>query len=186
MFLLLNTYTVPTKAIDEALPRHRRWVEHHFAENHFIFGGRREPRTGGFVIAATDNEDEVRAYLEDEPLFAEGLVTWEITGLESQLAANRPLSDALNDFGATTSVPGSPNDEDESAATVRVVVNDVDRDLLGTSTLDFLVTEICRDHGVERDAVSVSVDGEVLPQEQWAAPLVAGTNVRLAVLTPGG
>ncbi|MFJ4609423.1 YciI family protein [Streptomyces griseus] len=186
MFLLLNTYTVPTKAIDEALPRHRRWVEHHFAENHFIFGGRREPRTGGFVIAASDDEDEVRAYLEDEPLFAEGLVTWEITGLEPQLAANQPLSDALNDFGANTSVPGSPDEADESSATVRVVVNDVDRDLVGTSTLDLLVTEICRDHGVDRDAVSVSVDGEVLPQEQWAAPLVEGTNVRLAVLTPGG
>ncbi|MFD3974101.1 YciI family protein [Streptomyces cyaneofuscatus] len=186
MFLLLNTYTVPTKAIDEALPRHRRWVEHHFSENHFVFGGRREPRTGGFVIAASDDEDEVRTYLEDEPLFAEGLVTWEIIGLVSQLAANQPLSDVLNDFGATTSVPGGTDDEDESSATVRVVVNDVDRDLVGTSTLDFLVTEICRDHGVDRDAVSVSVDGEVLPQEQWAAPLVAGTSVRLAVLTPGG
>ncbi|MFF2140027.1 YciI family protein [Streptomyces sp. NPDC058193] len=186
MFLLLNTYTVPTKAIDEALPRHRRWVEHHFAENHFIFGGRREPRTGGFVIAASDDEAEVRGYLEDEPLFAEGLVTWEIVGLVAQLAVDRPLSDALNALGVTTSVPGNDDNEKESSETVRVVVNDEDRELPGASTVELLVTEMCQNHGVDREAVSVSLDGEVLPQERWAVPLGAGTDIRLAVLTPGG
>ncbi|MFB8414413.1 hypothetical protein ACFC63_02705 [Streptomyces albidoflavus] len=41
----------------------------------------------------------MRGYLEDEPLFTEGLVTWEIFGLVAQLAGTPELRDQLNSFG---------------------------------------------------------------------------------------
>ncbi|MEU6111115.1 YciI family protein [Streptomyces albidoflavus] len=192
MFLLLNTYTVPTGTIDEALPRHRAWVERHFKDGHFIFGGRREPRIGGFVVAASESEAEVRGYLEDEPLFTEGLVTWEIFGLVAQLAGTPELRDQLNSFGSQTSLPSTFDDSPKSGGTeggnssVRVRVNGENREVSGSSTVEDLVQDMCETHGFDRTAVSASLDGDVLPPERWSVRPATGADIRIAVLTSGG
>ncbi|MGW3559503.1 YciI family protein [Streptomyces sp. NPDC000963] len=186
MFFLINTYTVPTATIDKALPRHRRWVEHHFAEGHFVFGGRREPRTGGFVVAASDDEAEVRGYLRDEPLFAEGLVTWQVVGLVPQLVANASLREVLDSFGASTVLPGAAGESSDESSGVRVRVNGEERELPASTAVRLLVEEMCEIHRVDQGAVSASLNGEVLPQEKWGTTMGTGSDLRLAVLTPGG
>ncbi|MEU6158483.1 YciI family protein [Streptomyces sp. NPDC047130] len=186
MYILMNTYTVPTQAIDAELPRHRRWVEHHFAEGHFIFGGRREPRTGGFVVAATDDEGEAREYLEEEPLFAQGLVTWELFGLVPQLSSGPTLRAVLDSFGATTSLPGTAGDGADEAGPLRVRVNGEVRVFPPVPTVESVVEELCEARHVGSETVSASLDGTVLPREGWGVPLRQGADLRVAVLTSGG
>ncbi|MET8576544.1 YciI family protein [Streptomyces sp. NPDC005012] len=186
MYILMNTYTVPTRAIDAELPRHRRWVEHHFAEGHFIFGGRREPRTGGFVVAATDDEGEAREYLEEEPLFAQGLVTWEMFGLLPQLAAGPALRAVLDSFGAATSEPGTAGDGVDEVGQLRVRVNGEVRVLPPVPTVESVVEELCEAKQMGSESVSASLDGRLLPREGWGIPLRQGSDLRVAVLTSGG
>ncbi|MEV0766432.1 YciI family protein [Nocardia sp. NPDC050435] len=105
MFILLNTYTAPLDRIDELLPEHRAWVHKHFAAGDFFIGGRREPRTGGFVIAFGDDKAAIEDILAQDPLVGYGVVEWHIEQVEVQLSGNEAIRDALAEHNTPTEVP---------------------------------------------------------------------------------
>ncbi|WP_018656748.1 YciI family protein [Actinomadura flavalba] len=104
MFLLLNTYTAPLERIDELIPEHRAWVKDHFANGTFLFGGRRLPRTGGFVVAAGDDPDAIAALLADDPLVRHGVVEWHPVHVEAQFTNSETWRALLAEAGAPTEV----------------------------------------------------------------------------------
>lgn len=107
MFILLNTYTAPLERIDELLPEHRSWVTEHFTAGDFFIGGRREPRTGGFVIAFGDDREKIDSILAQDPLVHHGVVEWHVTQVEVQLSADQTIRSALTAHDTATDVPES-------------------------------------------------------------------------------
>lgn len=75
MNIVILDYTAPLELIDAALPDHVAWLDEHYAAGHFLASGRRDPRTGGVILAADSPRDELEAILDEDPLSAHGLAT---------------------------------------------------------------------------------------------------------------
>lgn len=78
MFLILVTYLAPLDRIDDALEAHVAYLDHHYAQGIFLLSGRQVPRTGGVIVAAGLERDEVEKLREQDPFVQQGLASYEI------------------------------------------------------------------------------------------------------------
>jgi uncharacterized protein YciI len=78
MFIVSITYTAPLEAIDAALPEHVAFLDRHYAAGVFIASGRKVPRTGGVILAATSGKDALSAILAEDPFSRKDLATYRI------------------------------------------------------------------------------------------------------------
>ncbi|KTD11989.1 YCII domain-containing protein [Legionella gratiana] len=60
MFVIQLTYLVPLSEVDKYLQSHREFLDYYYKQGLLIASGPMKPRTGGIIIAATND----RAYLE--------------------------------------------------------------------------------------------------------------------------
>ncbi len=79
MFVLDLTYTVPVEEIDALLADHVTWLRKQFDEGRFLAAGRKQPRTGGVIIAVSDDRAEVEAVVAEDPFSRHGAATYRIT-----------------------------------------------------------------------------------------------------------
>jgi uncharacterized protein YciI len=87
LFVLLPTYCAPLTEVDRHLTAHREWLDEHFAAGRFLVAGRREPREGGFILAADGDRAEFERIAAADPFVIEGVATYEV--LEVQPTAGR-------------------------------------------------------------------------------------------------
>lgn len=78
MFILHLTYVKPLAEIDRLIPPHREYLAKFYASGNFLFSGRREPRTGGVIIAKAGSRAEVEAIIREDPFLIEGVAEYEI------------------------------------------------------------------------------------------------------------
>ncbi|OIQ50356.1 YciI-like protein [Pseudodesulfovibrio hydrargyri] len=78
MFILHLTYVKPLSEIDRLIPPHVEYLEKHYAAGTFLFSGRREPRTGGVIIARAGSRAEVEEIIQEDPFLIEGVAEYEI------------------------------------------------------------------------------------------------------------
>ena len=72
MFLVILEYTADLDEIDAALPAHTAWLQTHYEAGLFLASGRREPRTGGVILARGERTAIDQAIRED-PFAQRGL-----------------------------------------------------------------------------------------------------------------
>jgi uncharacterized protein YciI len=65
MYLVVLDYVADLARIDAALEAHVRWLDEHYSAGLFLASGRREPRTGGVILARGDRADVEAAVLGD-------------------------------------------------------------------------------------------------------------------------
>ncbi|MEE8609129.1 MAG: YciI family protein [Sphingomonas aquatilis] len=87
------TYGADLDAIDAAMSDHVDWLRACYVEGRLIASGRKQPRTGGIIIAI-GTRTEVEAMVSLDPFVARGLATAEITPFTASMAA-LPLEDML-------------------------------------------------------------------------------------------
>ncbi|MBE3002001.1 sulfur carrier protein ThiS [Nocardiopsis sp. HNM0947] len=176
LFLLVNTYQVPLETIDEAIPEHRAWVVGHFERGDFLFGGRREPRTGGFVVAAGDDEHAIREILAGDPFVHKGYAEWEVIPVVPQFSGTPALLDAFSASGVATTLPALSGE-------LAVRVNEEAHTLREGSSVVDLVSSL--EWPAER--VSIERNGALVEPEHWSETvLAAGDRLTVTTLTPGG
>ena len=66
MFVVILEYVADLAEIDAALPAHGTWLEEQYERGLFIASGRREPRTGG-IILANGTRKEVETAIAADP-----------------------------------------------------------------------------------------------------------------------
>ena len=88
------TYGDDIGAIDAAMGAHVDWLSDGYANGVLLASGRKQPRTGG-VIIAIGNRAEVEAMVSLDPFVARGLAAAEITPFTASMAA-LPLEDMLS------------------------------------------------------------------------------------------
>lgn len=88
------TYDADLDAIDAAMADHVDWLSAAYAEGRLIASGRKQPRTGGIVIAIGTRR-EVEAMVATDPFVARGLASAEIVPFTASMAA-LPLADLLS------------------------------------------------------------------------------------------
>jgi uncharacterized protein YciI len=78
MFVMVLKYLVPLDEVEEHMEAHVRFLERFYREGKFIVSGRREPKTGGVILADVDSEVEAMKIVCEDPFFVEKVADYEL------------------------------------------------------------------------------------------------------------
>ncbi|EOI1368832.1 YciI family protein [Serratia marcescens] len=87
MYIVSLTYHRPIADVDSHLEGHIAWLKKYFQDGTFIASGRKNPRTGGVILAKGIDRAQLDAILTEDPFNA--VAHYEVT-----------------DFSATTTAAG--------------------------------------------------------------------------------
>jgi uncharacterized protein YciI len=97
-------YLAPLTEIDEHLDEHVTWLDQHYASGRFVASGRKEPRTGGIILALGDSRAELEFICSEDPFARQNLATHTVTEFQaSRLGGPLDQDDirvALTDWAA--------------------------------------------------------------------------------------
>lgn len=94
MFVVLLNYIKPLSEADRFVGEHREFLARRYASGHFLLSGRKEPRTGG-VILATGTRSEIESIVREDPFHREKIAEYEIIEFLPSMSATR-LSDLVS------------------------------------------------------------------------------------------
>ena len=78
MFVLMLNYKKPLSDVDRFVGEHREFLERHYQSGHFLLSGRKEPRTGGVILAKAETKTEIEDIVHADPFYREGIAEYEI------------------------------------------------------------------------------------------------------------
>ncbi|MEV6527290.1 YciI family protein [Longispora sp. NPDC051575] len=79
MFVVSLTYLVPLERVDALLAEHVAWLDRHYGAGVFLASGRKEPRTGGVILAVAGSRAEVEEIVAADPFAVHGIARHEVT-----------------------------------------------------------------------------------------------------------
>lgn len=90
--MIVLDYTAPLDQIDAHLNEHVSWLDQHYADGTFIASGRREPRTGGVIVARDLLPEQLQDVVADDPFARHGLASHTVIRFHPSKIAE-PLTD---------------------------------------------------------------------------------------------
>ena len=78
MFVVSLSYVRPLAEIEKFLQAHREFLERHYASGNFLLSGRKEPRTGGIILATAKTREEIENIILQDPFKREHVAEYEI------------------------------------------------------------------------------------------------------------
>lgn len=78
MFIILLNYIQPLAQVDGFVAKHRQFLEQHYASGHFLLSGRKEPRSGGVILALAASKLEVEEIIKKDPFFQNKIAEYQI------------------------------------------------------------------------------------------------------------
>nr|WP_321258762.1 YciI family protein [uncultured Pseudodesulfovibrio sp.] len=78
MFIVSLTYICDLTEIDRFLNEHVAYLKEEYTRGHFIASGRKNPRTGGIILAKAESRTELNTILEKDPFHREKLAKYDI------------------------------------------------------------------------------------------------------------
>ncbi|WP_434403611.1 YciI family protein [Sphingobium sp. DN12] len=94
MFIISLTYTAPIDVLDGHLSDHRAWLDQGIADGWLLLAGRREPRTGGILLARGER-DEIAAKAATDPFVVNGAASFDLIEFLPARAASVNLDTLL-------------------------------------------------------------------------------------------
>lgn len=79
MFIVSLTYTAPMENVDKLIAAHNEFLNEQYSLGHFQLSGRKEPRTGGVILATVKERAELEQILAQDPFRREKLANYEVT-----------------------------------------------------------------------------------------------------------
>ncbi|MBV8328660.1 YciI family protein [Chryseobacterium sp.] len=79
MFIISLTYKVPLDKVEEYIPEHNHFLEKYYKSGHFIVSGRKDPRTGGIIIANASSKNEAEQMITEDPFYVHQIADYMIT-----------------------------------------------------------------------------------------------------------
>lgn len=95
MFVVSIQYKVELSEIEKHLKSHRDFLEACYQQKIFILSGRKNPRTGGVIIASAPNKETLESILESDPFKKNNLANYEITEFLATMY-NSDLANIIN------------------------------------------------------------------------------------------
>lgn len=87
MFVILLNYIKPLSEVDRFVGEHREFLERYYASGHFLLSGRKEPRTGGVILAKADTRAQIESIVLNDPFNREQVAEYEIIEFLPSMAA---------------------------------------------------------------------------------------------------
>ena len=87
IYVVVLTYVRPLEEIDEQIPAHVEWLKRGYADGVFIASCRRIPRTGGVILAKSDNLEQLQARLSQDPFQQYGLASADVIPFDASMTS---------------------------------------------------------------------------------------------------
>jgi uncharacterized protein YciI len=87
MFIVSLTYRKPLADVDRFIEKHRDFLARHYASGVFLLSGRKEPRTGGVILADCLTRADLERILGEDPFWKHEIAHFEITEFVPSMAA---------------------------------------------------------------------------------------------------
>lgn len=78
MLVLSLTYIAPLDQVDRHITAHMEWVKAGYDSGMFLVSGRKDPRTGGVILARGERK-AVEAHVATDPFAIAGVATYDVT-----------------------------------------------------------------------------------------------------------
>jgi len=78
LFILELTYQKDLSQVEKFLPPHNQYLQKNYDSGHFICSGRKNPRTGGIILARLSSKDEAQSIIKEDPFLIHGIATYSI------------------------------------------------------------------------------------------------------------
>ncbi|KMT65867.1 YciI family protein [Catenovulum maritimum] len=79
MFIISLTYKQSNAEVDKYIDSHRIFLTKFYAAGVFIMSGRKQPRTGGIILAKAQNLASLEQIIQQDPFYIHQLADYEIT-----------------------------------------------------------------------------------------------------------
>ncbi|WP_263834000.1 YciI family protein [Sulfurospirillum oryzae] len=79
MFIIALTYHKSLEEVDAHLSAHVEFLKDNYEKGLFLASGRKNPRTGGVILALAANRAEIEALIACDPFYIHDVATYEIT-----------------------------------------------------------------------------------------------------------
>lgn len=88
MFVILLNYKKPLSNVDRFVGEHREFLERYYISGHFLMSGRKEPRTGGVILAKAETKAEIESIVRNDPFYREQIAEYEIVEFLPSMVAS--------------------------------------------------------------------------------------------------
>tara|TARA_R110002126_G_scaffold288439_1_gene442146 strand:- start:1185 stop:1475 length:291 start_codon:yes stop_codon:yes gene_type:complete len=78
MYIVSLNYIKPLEEVNRYLPEHLEFLNKYYESGDFILSGRKEPRTGGVILAKTQGLKDLEQILNLDPFYREGVAEYDI------------------------------------------------------------------------------------------------------------
>lgn len=69
MFIVQLTYITPISEVDKYLQAHREFLDYYYKQGLLVASGPMKPRTGGIIIAATNDREYLESIFQKDPYY---------------------------------------------------------------------------------------------------------------------
>jgi len=88
MFIIDLTYIKELTEVEKFIPEHRKFLEKYYANGQFLMSGRKEPRTGGIIIANCASRAEVETLIQEDPFHREAIAHYTMSEFIPSMTAD--------------------------------------------------------------------------------------------------
>ena len=78
MFVIILKYIMPLEKVDALLPEHIEFLNGCYKKSELICSGKRNPRTGGVILANVGSEERVWELIKQDPFFIHKIAEYEV------------------------------------------------------------------------------------------------------------
>jgi uncharacterized protein YciI len=97
MFIISTSFKKPIEEVERYLPGHIAFLDKFCARGMFICSGRKNPRTGGCILAKAPDRESILDAIKEDPFYREGIAEYEVTEFlpTKYTEAFRPIAEEL-------------------------------------------------------------------------------------------
>lgn len=89
VFLVLLNYVRPLSEVDQWVPAHKAYLEQQYKAGHFLLSGRKEPRTGGVILATGLDKAGLETVIAQDPFKQAGVAEYQVIEWVPSMSADR-------------------------------------------------------------------------------------------------
>ena len=78
MFIVQLSYLVPTAEVDKYLQAHREFLDYYYKQGLLLASGPMKPRTGGIIIALTQDKAYLESVLQQDPYHLAEIASYQL------------------------------------------------------------------------------------------------------------
>jgi uncharacterized protein YciI len=88
MFIINLTYIIPLQEVEPFMDEHIAFITAQYDEGYFLMSGRKNPRTGGVILAKASSLEEIKQIMDQDPFIINKVASYDIIDFQPNKFAN--------------------------------------------------------------------------------------------------